>query len=115
MTRLFKTLAVVGIWLCISLGAFAVSFAAHDSPFPGPFLTIELSRSLTAGPVHLGRYRVRFGLESETGEVPNSAPPYFRELHVARTGVAEPIHLGVGTRFHVPKVSLQILELVLLL
>jgi hypothetical protein len=115
MTRLFKTLAVIGIWLCISLGAFAVSFAAYDSLSPGHFLTIELNRSLTADLIQLGRYRIRFGLECETGAVPNAARSHFDAVHGTGTRIAEPMHPGTGARFHVPKVSLQILERVLLL
>jgi hypothetical protein len=114
MTRLVKTLAVFGIWLCISLGAFAVSFAAHDSP-PGHFLAIELNRSLAADLVQLGRYRIRFGLEAETAAVPTAAQSHLGGARAAGTRIAEPMHPGTGTRFQTPKVSLQILELVLLL
>ena len=44
MTRLFKALAILGMLLCFTLGAFALSFAAHDSPSPWPRLTVELHR-----------------------------------------------------------------------
>jgi hypothetical protein len=115
MTRLFKTLAVLGIWLCISLGVFAVSFAARDSLSPGHVLTIELNQSLAADLVQLGRYRIRFGLECETGAVPSAAQSCFDAVHGPGTRITEPMRPRTGVRFHVPKVSLQIFKRVLLL
>jgi hypothetical protein len=115
MTRFFKTLAVLGIWLCISLGVFAVSFTARDSLSPGNFLTIELNQSLAADLVQLGRYRIRFGLECETGAVPTAAQSCFDAVHEASTRIAEPTRPRIGARFHAPKVSLQIFNRVLLL
>ena len=114
MTRLFKTLAILGVLLCFTLGAFALSFAAHDSP-SWPRLTVELQRVPLSGVARLTQYAVRFGLRSEAGEVPCSTRPHLEEIHLAGTELAEPIHVPPVARIHAPKVSLQILELVLLL
>jgi hypothetical protein len=115
MRRLYKALAVVGMLLCFTLGAFEVSFAAHDSPSRSPFFTVELPWGLANGSDQLTRYTPRFAMESEAGEVPNSARPELEEIHVTNAELAEPIGVSNGIQIHTSKVSLQILELVLLL
>jgi hypothetical protein len=114
MRSLFKALAVLGMLLCFTLGTFAVSFAAHDSPSAWPRLTVELHK-VPAGGAQLSQYASRFGVGSETGETPNSTQPDLEEIRLAYTDFAEPIDAPLLTRIHTPKVSLQILELVLLL
>jgi hypothetical protein len=115
MTRLFKALAILGMLLCFTLGAFALSFAAHDSPSRWPRLTVELNRVPANGDAQLTQYAFRFGLRSETGEVPYSNRPDLEEVRLAWTDFSEPVHGSLVTRIDTPKVSLQILELVLLL
>jgi hypothetical protein len=115
MRRLFKALAVLGMLLCFTFGAFAVSFAAHHSPSTWPRLTVELHRLPTSGATQLTQYAFRFGVGSETGEIPHSSRPDLEEIRPAHTDFAEPIQSPLVTRIHTPKVSLQILELVLLL
>jgi hypothetical protein len=115
MTRLFKALAILGMLLCFTLGAFALSFAAHDSPSPWPRVKVELHRVPANGVMQLTQDAFRFGLRSETGEVPYSTRPDLEEIRFAWTGFAEPIRGSLITRIDTPKVSLQILQLVLLL
>ncbi len=115
MTRLFKALAILGMLLCFTLGAFALSFAAHDSPSRWPRLTVELNRVPANGDDQLTQYAFRFGLRSELGEVSHSARPDLEQIRLGWTDFVEPIHLPLVTRIDTPKVSLQILELVLLL
>jgi hypothetical protein len=115
MTRLFKALAILGMLLCFTLGAFALSFAAHDSPSTWKRLRVELHRVPANGVVQLTQYVFRFGLRSETGEVPYSTRPDLEEVRLGWTDFEEPIHAPLATRIHTPKVSLQILQLVLLL
>ena len=115
MTRLFKALAILGMLLCFTLGAFALSFAAHDSPSSWPRLRVELHRVPANGVVQLTQYAFRFGLRSEAGEVPYSTRPDLEEIRLGWTDSAEPIHGSFVTRIDTPKVSLQILQLVLLL
>ena len=64
MTRLFKALAILGMLLCFTLGAFALSFAAHDSPSPWPRVKVELHRVPANGVVQLTQDAFRFGLRS---------------------------------------------------
>ncbi len=115
MTRLFKALAILGMLLCFTLGAFALSFAAHESPSPWPRVKVELHRVPANGVMQLTQDAFRFGLRSETGEVPYSTRPDLEEIRFAWTGFAEPIRGSLITRIDTPKVSLQILQLVLLL
>ena len=115
MRRLFKELAVLGMLLCFTLGAFAVSFAAHQSPSTWPRLSVELHRLPTSSATQLTQYTFRFGVGSETGAIPNSPRLDLEEIGSAHTDFAEPIHAPLVTRIHTQKVSLQILELVLLL
>jgi hypothetical protein len=115
MTRLFKALAILGMLLCFTLGAFALSFAAHDSSSHWPRLTVELNRVPTQGAAQLTQYALRFGLRSEAGEVSHSTRPELEEIRLGWTDFVEPIHVQLVNRVHTPKVSLQILELVLLL
>jgi hypothetical protein len=115
MTRLFKALAILGMLLCFTLGAFALSFAAHDSSSHWPRLTVELNRVPTQGAAQLTQYAFRFGLRSEAGEVSHSTRPELEEIRLGWTDFVEPIHVQLVNRVHTPKVSLQILELVLLL
>ena len=115
MTRLFKALAILGMLLCFTLGAFALSFAAHDFPSPWPLVTVELHRVPVGGFAQLTQYAFRFGLRSETGEVQCSTRPYLEEIRLARADLAVPVNRPPVTHIHTPKVSLQILELVLLL
>ena len=115
MTRLFKGLAILGMLLCFTLGAFAVSFAAHDSPCHWPRLRVELQRVPANGDVRLTQYAFRFGLRSEAGEVSDSQRSDLEETRLARADFAEPIRGSLFSRVDTPKVSLQILQLVLLL
>jgi len=115
MRRLFKALALLGMLLCFTLGAFALSFAAHDSPSRWPRLTVELNRVPAQGATQLTQYAFRFGLRSEAGEVSHSTRPDLEEIRLGWTDFVEPIHVPLVNRIHTPKVSLQILELVLLL
>src|SRR5262245_38599428 len=115
MTRLFKALAILGMLLCFTLGAFALSFAAHDSSSHWPRLTVELNRVPTQGAAQLTQYAFRFGLRSEAGEVSHSTRPQLEEIRSGWTDFVEPIHVPCVDRLLRSKVSLQILEVGLLL
>lgn len=115
MTRLFKTLAAIGILLFFTLGAFAVSFAANDSPSAWPLYKVELHRVHKNGHAQLDRYTLSVGMESETGDAPNCAQPVLAESRVRWSPVVELANRFSSADIHAPKVSLQLLELVLLL
>jgi hypothetical protein len=83
MTRLFKALAILGMLLCFTLGAF-VEFRRHDSPSPWPRLTVNCIGFPPTVP-SADSIRFRFGLRSETGEVPYSTRPDLEEIRFAWT------------------------------
>jgi hypothetical protein len=115
MRRLYKALAVLGMLLCLTLGAFALSFAAQDSSFAWPRLMVELHRFPGGDVPQLTQHVLRFGLRSETGEVPCPTRPHLEAVRFSGTDLAEPVPEPLVTRIDAAKVSLQILELVLLL
>jgi hypothetical protein len=111
MARYFKILALLGIWLCFTLGAFGVSFAAHGS-WP---ITAELSRVFNHDDSQVTQYPLDFKLECESAEILNPRQPDLAESRVIHTQIAEPVHTPLVAHLYTPKVSLQILQLVLLL
>jgi hypothetical protein len=115
MIRLLKGLLILGVLLCFTLGAFAVSFAAHDSAPPWTFATAGLLRLPAAGAAQLTPDAVRFDGGSDSGEIPNPSRPDSKDVRLAHRFVAEPIGALSQTSIHTAKVSLQIFELVLLL
>jgi hypothetical protein len=115
MARVFKALAILGMLICFTLGAFALSFAAHDSPSPWPRFTVELHRVPANDFIQLPPYAFPLPPTPHPGEVPYSTRLDLEEIRLAWTDFAEPIHAPLVTRIDTPKVSLQILQLVLLL
>jgi hypothetical protein len=115
MIRLFKGLIILGVLLCFTLGAFAVSFAAHDSAPPWPLVTVGLQRLPAKDATQLTPHALRFGIGSDISEVPNPSRPDLQDVRSAHTSLVEPISALSKTSIHTAKVSLQIFELVLLL
>jgi hypothetical protein len=111
MARLFKILALLGILLCFTPGEFGVSFAAHES-WP---VTVELSRIFDHGNARFAQHPLDFRLEAESAEILNPRQPELAESRVIHAQIGEPVHAPLVSHLYSPKVSLQILELVLLL
>ena len=111
MARLYKLLALIGVLLCFTVGAFGVSLAAQQS-WP---LAAELSRVFDRGDSQFSLYPRDFRLESESAEILNPRPPDLAESRLIYTQIAAPVHTPLVAYLYTPKVSLQILELVLLL
>jgi hypothetical protein len=115
MIRVFKGLILLGVLLCFTLGAFSVSFAAHDSASPWPLVTAHLQHLPGKKASQLTLHALRFGGGSDAGEVPNALRPDSKDVRLAHACVAEPVSALNKTSIHTAKVSLQIFELVLLL
>ncbi|HSF58168.1 MAG TPA: hypothetical protein VLD83_08860 [Candidatus Binatia bacterium] len=117
MIRLLKSLVKLAALLCFTLGAFAVSFAAHD-PAPSWSLVTAGAQPLPAkNPAQLTPYASRFGSGSyiATGELPKPSRLDAKEVRLAYALVAEPLGALGKPPIHTAKVSLHIFELVLLL
>ena len=112
--RLRKTLAALGMSLLFTCGIFAVSLA-HDLPPTGLGYSVELRHHLNTDPVRLGAYPLVFALEYEIGNIPSSAHPDLEEHRSSSFRRVEPAKAGSLSRVKAPKVSLQILESVLLI
>jgi hypothetical protein len=106
---------MLGVLLCLTLGAFAVSFAAHDSPSPWPLLTAQLQHLPGKNATQLTLHALGFSEGSDTVETPNSSRPESKDVLLAHPFVAKPVSAISKTSIHTAKVSLQIFELVLLL
>ena len=115
MKRLLKTLRLLGLLLCLTAGAFAILLTIHGSRSPRPLLTVAVKKDVTGGALQLNRSVVRFAVTSASGEAPNSAQPNWNKIHVSHTPAGEVLPFPAATRIHAPKVSLHILQLVLLL
>lgn len=115
MRQVFKTLRLLGLSICFTAAAFAILFIAHASRSPRSLLTVEVKGSGANSLLQLNRSAVRFVVTAATGEAPNSAQPDWDEIRVSHRPAVAGLTFPAGTRIHAPKVSLQILELVLLL
>ena len=112
--RLRKTLTALGMSLFFTCGIFAVSLA-HDLPPTGLGYSVELQHHLNTDPVRLSACPLAFALECEIGNIPSSPHPDLEEHGSSRFRRVEPAKAGSLSRVRTPKVSLQILESVLLI
>ena len=113
MSRLNKTLAALGMLVLFIVGAVAVSLA-YDPPSTGPLHSHELRRALKYGAAQVDRYTLRVGMDSETGDVPNSSGPVLEEYRLTYSHFVEPVSATVLTRVYPANVSLPILKSVFL-
>jgi hypothetical protein len=109
-----KSLMVSAILILLTFGAFAMSLAyEHASDglsftVPGPYGSGEgLLRSDTVAP--------KLAVICLSGDVPRSAQPNFQAYRINYVRVVDPVRLAFFLENHAPKVSLQILQSVLLI
>ena len=114
MARVNKTLAVLGMLLFFICGGFAVSLT-HDSPSTGAVHANELRRAFKHGPAQVDRYTLRVGMDFEGGALPNPSQSVLQEFQLTYSHLLEPVSAPVLTPVQAAKVSLQILDSVLLL
>ena len=112
-SRIYKTLAALGIALFFAFGAVAVSLA-HEVSAATPINAFELRQLLKSGPAQLDAYTLSFGLEYQGANLPISQPD-LDEPPPSFSRRIEPLELFFPARIAVPKVSFQILESVLLI
>jgi hypothetical protein len=115
MRRLLKTLRLLGLLLCLTAGAFAILLTIHASRSSRSLLTVAVNKDVADDVFQLNRSMVRFAVASPSGEAPNSAQPNWDKIHVSHTPAGAVLPFPAATRIHAPKVSLHILQLVLLL
>lgn len=111
-----KILAAVVVTCFLVLGGFTVGLA-QGTPALGVFLTAELNHELPGGAVQLHRYTPSVGITSETGSLPSTYkyPGPCQEVRVSSARREVDKRLPVGAQIPSHKVSLHILQSVLLL
>ena len=110
--RINKSVMVSAILLFFTFGAFAMGLAYEPA-----------SEGLLAAPDHasgdglLGSnpFGQRLAVICLSGDVPRSAQPNFQSYRINYVRVVDPVKLAFSLENHVPKVSLQILQSVLLI
>jgi hypothetical protein len=110
-----KSVMVSAILIFFTFGAFAVSLA-YQPASEGPLYT-------TAAPDHVSGdgllgsdpFGQKLAAICLSGDVPRSAQPNFQSYRINYVRVVDPVKLAFSLENHVPKVSLQILQSVLLI
>lgn len=115
MRQLFKTLRLLALVLCLTAGAFAILLTVQASRSVPSLLTVAVKKDIADSVLEPNRSAVRFAVTPASGEAPNSGQPNWEEIRVSHAPAGAALMSPAGTRIHAPKVSLQILELVLLL
>ena len=113
MPHLNKTLAALGMLIVFIVGGVAVSLA-YDSPTTGPLHSHEWRCALKYRAAQVDRYTLRVGMDSETGDVPNSSRPVLEEYRLTYSHFVEPVSTPFLTRVYPANVSLPILKSVFL-
>ena len=109
-----KVLSALSLALLIAFGSFAVSLA-QDLPSSGPRHPPQGSGVLKTGPAQLDRYTLSVAMDSETDGLSNSLSPESEVHRVIYFHHVEPHRLSIANRPYAAKVSLQLLDLVLLI
>jgi hypothetical protein len=114
MTRLNKTLAALGMVLFFTFGAFAVSLAYDCAPI-GSLDALEVHHLSTTGPAQLYSRVLTMALQFESDDVPEATRPCSQGYPFRHIGSIESLAPFNSAQAHATKVSLQILQSVLLL
>ncbi|HUC97093.1 MAG TPA: hypothetical protein VMR88_01365 [Candidatus Polarisedimenticolaceae bacterium] len=113
--RIKQSVTVAALLIFFTLGAFAISLA-YEPASEGPLYT-------PASPNHGSRHGLlgsdtfaqKLAIFCLSGDVPRSVQPIFQSYRINYVRVVDPVELAFPLENHVPKVSLQILQSVLLI
>ena len=113
--RIKNSLMVSAILIFFTLGAFAMSLV-YEPDSEGSFYTVA-SPDHASGDGLLGSdtFAQRLAVICLSGDVSRSAQPNFQSYRINYVRVVDPVKLAFFLENHVPKVSLQILQSVLLI
>jgi multisubunit Na+/H+ antiporter MnhC subunit len=113
--RIKKSLMVSAILIFFTFGAFAMSLA-YEPALEGPLYTIGFPDHASGdGLLGSDTFAQRLAVICLSGDIPRSAQPNFQTYRVNYVRVVDPVKLAFFLENHVPKVSLQILQSVLLI
>ena len=110
-----KNLLVSAILILFTFSAFAMSLA-YEPASEGPLFTTASSDHASGdGLLGSDTYAQRLAVICQSGDIPRSAQPNFQTYRINYVRVVDPAKLAFFLENHVPKVSLQILQSVLLI
>ena len=113
-TRINKPLIVSAILIFFTFGAFAMSLAHESSP-EGPLFTAFPRQVSGDGLLRADTVAQQFALLCLSVDLPRTTQPNFQEHRINPIRVVAPVSSATFLKNHVPKVSLQILQSVLLI
>ena len=112
--RIKKPLMVSAVLISFTFGAFAMSLA-YESASDGPSYGPSPYHVSGDGLLRSDTFAQRLAVICLSGDVPRSAQPNFQAYRIHYVRVVDPVTLAFLLENHVPKVSLQILQSVLLI
>lgn len=112
LIRIKKPLVVSAILLAFTFGAIAMSLAYESSDGS---LNTALPKHSGVGLLGADSVAQRFALLCLSGDVPRTTQPNFQSYRISQFRVVDPVSMAVFLESHVSKVSLQILQSVLLI
>jgi len=116
ITYLFKKiLMVTAILILFTFGAFAISLAYEPAAERSLYTTASPDHGFGDGLLGADTSAQRLAVICLSGDVPRSAQPNFQTYRINSVRVVDTIKLFFLLENHVPKVSLQILQSVLLI
>jgi hypothetical protein len=115
-TCIKKIFMISAILIFLTFGAFAMGLA-YESSSDGPLYTASPPHQMAGdGLLRSDTFAQKLAIICLSGDVPRSAQPNFQAYRINHFRVADdPGRSAVFLEMHVPKVSLQILQSVLLI
>ena len=110
-----KSLMATAILILFTFGAFAISLAYEPAAERSVFSTLSPDHGSGGSSLGADTSGQRFALICLSGDVSRSAQPNFQTYRFNYVRVVDPLKLFFFLENHVPKVSLQILQSVLLI
>ena len=114
ITRIKKIVVASAVLIVFLFGAVAMSLA-YDSSLDGQVYAISLPHGSNDGLVQSDTYARRIALNCASGDVPRMARPDFQPSRFTCLRIVDPVATPAFVQVHVHKVSLQILQSVLIL
>lgn len=113
--RIKKSVMVSAILLFFTFGAFAMTLAYEPASEAPLYTTAAPDHASGDGLLGSDPFAQKLAVICLSGDVPRSAQPNFQSYRINYVRVVDPVKLAFSLENHVPKVSLQILQSVLLI
>ena len=112
--RIKKSLMFSAILISLTWGAFAMNLAYESASDLGLYGVSSYNAS-AEGLLRSEPFSPRLAVICLSGDVPRSAQPHFQAYRISYVRLIDPVRFPFFLENHVPKVSLQILQSVLLI